>query len=46
VFLKGGGRIRGTVMEDEPSSVSVRMLDGTTRTLKRVEVDHVEFGNP
>jgi hypothetical protein len=46
VFLRNGGRVRGTVMEDEPSGVSVRMLDGTTRKLRRAEVDHVEYGNP
>ncbi|HVY46963.1 MAG TPA: hypothetical protein VHB21_13840, partial [Minicystis sp.] len=43
VFLKNGGRVRGHVMEDEPTKVSIRLVDGTTRVLIRGDVDHIDY---
>jgi hypothetical protein len=44
VFLKGGGRIRGTIVEEEPTKgVRIKLPDGRTRTLKPAEVDHVQY---
>lgn len=45
VLLGNGGRIRGTVMEQDPKSgVSIKLVDGTVRKLKASEVKAVEFG--
>jgi hypothetical protein len=43
VRLANGGRLRGTVMVDDPSGVQVQLADGTTRTLKRQEVKAIEY---
>ena len=40
VLLANGGRLRGTVMEDDPvKGVSIQLLDGSTR-----RVPHAEAG--
>jgi hypothetical protein len=31
-------------MEDEPARVSIKLLDGSTKVLRRGEIDHVEYG--
>jgi hypothetical protein len=44
VVLKSGGRLRGTVMEEDPQrGVSIKLLDGTTRKVLPKEVDHVDY---
>lgn len=44
VLLKNGGRVRGTVLEESPQTgVSVRVADGTIRTIPAAEVDHVVY---
>lgn len=45
VLLVNGGRVRGTVLVDDPAQgiVSVRMADGRVRTLKRVQISRVEY---
>jgi hypothetical protein len=44
VILKSGAKLRGVVMEDEPTRVAVKLLDGSTKILRRSEVDRVEYG--
>lgn len=45
VFTKGGGRIRGTVLEeDRTKGVTLRLPDGKNRTVKAEELDHVQYG--
>ncbi len=47
VFLKKGGRLRGTVMEEDPrAGVTIQLADGTTRKLKRAEVESVQYAAP
>lgn len=46
VLMKGGGRVRGTVMVEDPSGVSIRLLDGSSRKIPRAEIDRVELGSP
>jgi hypothetical protein len=43
VFLANGGRVRGTVMVESPTEVTVRLIDGTVRKLKPAEVSRVEY---
>jgi hypothetical protein len=43
VFLTGGGRVRGTVMVDDATEVSIKLPDGTTRRVPRHEVARVEY---
>jgi hypothetical protein len=43
VRLTNGGRLRGTVIVDDPSGVQVQLADGTTRKLKRQEVKTIEY---
>src|ERR1700710_1298319 len=44
VFLASGGRVRGKVMEEDPKTgVSIKLLDGTVRTLKPPEVKQVVY---
>lgn len=43
VFLTSGGRVRGTVIADEPAGVTMQLPDGTTRKLLRAEVTRVEY---
>jgi hypothetical protein len=45
VFLKNGGRVRGTVMTEDPKQgVKVKLADGTVKTVGAAEVDHVDYG--
>ncbi len=48
VFLKAGGRARGFVMEENPTTgVRVRLVDGTVKVYAPKDVDHVEYaGSP
>jgi hypothetical protein len=44
VFLVGGGRVRGTIMAEEPGKgVTIRLADGTTRVIKAAEVQRVQY---
>src|SRR5262245_1185793 len=46
VFLKNGGRVRGTVLESDPSAgTRIKLLDGSIKSLKPGEVDHVDVNN-
>jgi hypothetical protein len=46
VFLKSGGRIRGTVMVEDPSSgVRVKLSDGTVREVPAADVARVEYAS-
>ena len=45
VYLVNGGRVRGTVfMEDPVNGVTVKLIDGTTRTIPKAEVARVQYG--
>jgi hypothetical protein len=45
VFLTGGGRVRGLIVEESPTmGVRLRMPDGTLRTFAKTDVDHVTYG--
>jgi hypothetical protein len=43
VLLVEGGRVRGTVMVEDASGVSIRLPDGTVRTYKKSEVREVRY---
>jgi hypothetical protein len=44
IFLTNGGRVRGTIMVEEPGKgVTIKLADGTTRVLKSSEVLRVEY---
>jgi hypothetical protein len=44
VFLKGGGRVRGTVIEEDPKAgVRIKLADGSFRTVTHAQVDRVEY---
>ncbi|HVY46962.1 MAG TPA: hypothetical protein VHB21_13835 [Minicystis sp.] len=44
VLLKNGGRLRGSVMEDDPNKgVSIQLLDGTVRRVPRSDVAEVRY---
>jgi hypothetical protein len=46
VFLKNGGRVRGSVVEEDPQKgVRVKLQDGTLRTVTSGDVDHVQYGD-
>jgi hypothetical protein len=46
VFFLGGGRVRGTVLEESPSNgVSVRLLDGNVRRYSRDEIVRIEYAD-
>lgn len=45
VVLTNGGRLRGIVMVDEPSGVSVRLADGTVRQVPRADVQRVDYAS-
>ena len=45
VMLTDGGRIRGHVMEDDESGVSVILADGTTKKVPRSKVLRVQYRN-
>jgi hypothetical protein len=45
VLLKNGGRVRGTVMSEDPGQgVSVKLADGSVRAIPTAEVERVEYG--
>jgi hypothetical protein len=44
VHLRGGGRVRGTVVVDDSAEVLVRLHDGTQRRLPRAEVERIDYG--
>ena len=45
VVLKSGAKLRGIVMEDDPTTgVSIKLVDGVSRQLKRDEVLRVDYG--
>lgn len=44
VYLKNGGRLRGTVVEDDPKKgITLRLLDGKIRFVERSAIDHVGY---
>ncbi len=43
VWLANGGRVRGTVIVDDPTGVKVQLADGTVRTLTRNDVKRIEY---
>ncbi len=44
VFLKGGGRVRGTVIEEDPQvGVTIQLPDGNTRKVPRKTIDRVDY---
>jgi hypothetical protein len=46
VFFLGGGRVRGTVLEESPTSgVTIRLLDGTLRKYSRDEIVRIEYAD-
>jgi hypothetical protein len=45
VFLVNGGRVRGTVMEEDPAKgVTVKLPDGSVRKIAPAEVKRVQYG--
>jgi hypothetical protein len=46
IYFQGGGRARGTVLEDSPrEGVSVRLIDGTIRHYSRREISRIEYAD-
>lgn len=45
IHTAGGGRIVGTVVEESPQGITVRMLDGTIRQLDRAEVERIDYAD-
>jgi hypothetical protein len=46
VYFLGGGRVRGTVIEEHPSSgVRIRQLDGSLHTYPREELVRIEYSD-
>jgi hypothetical protein len=46
VFFVGGGRVRGTVIEENPrAGVRVKQLDGTYQTYPREDVARIEYAD-
>jgi hypothetical protein len=47
VFLRNGGRVRGTVVEEDPSrGISIQLPNGEFRKLLPAEIARVEYGQP
>jgi hypothetical protein len=47
VFLKNGGRVRGTVVfEDPQEGVQIRLSTGVVRSIARADLDRVQYGGP
>jgi hypothetical protein len=44
VFLDNGGRLRGVVVEEGPASVTIKLADGTIRSLARARVRQIAYG--
>lgn len=46
VFLKDGGRVRGTIMVESPTAgVQVQLPNGSLHQVAAADVDHVEYGD-
>lgn len=46
VFFLGGGRVRGTVLEESPAAgLTIRLLDGNVRRYARSEIVRVEYAD-
>jgi hypothetical protein len=46
LFFVGGGRVRGTVVEETPRhDVTIRLLDGTVRRYTREEISRIEYAD-
>lgn len=45
ILLNNGGRLQGTVVEDQPSGVRVKLADGTLRTVPRAEIAKVRYAS-
>lgn len=45
VLLEDGGRLVGTVIEEGPEVIRIRLLDGTFRRLSRSEVSRIEYAD-
>jgi len=45
IFLANGGRVRGTIMVEEPEFISIRLPDGSTKRVPRHEISRVAFAN-
>jgi hypothetical protein len=46
VFFLGGGRVRGTVLEESPTTgVTIRLLDGNVRRYSRSEIVRIEYAD-
>src|SRR5262249_49139105 len=44
VYLKNGGRMRGSVMVEDPQrGVRIKLIDGTVKTVPPSDVDHVDY---
>ncbi|MET0385577.1 MAG: hypothetical protein ABW321_06445 [Polyangiales bacterium] len=47
VYLKNGGRVRGTVISEEPDAgVTLKQIDGKTRVIPAADVKQVEYAQP
>jgi hypothetical protein len=44
VLLAGGGRLRGVVLEESPTVVTVKLADGTVRAIQRHRVSRIQYG--
>jgi hypothetical protein len=45
VYFRGGGRARGSVMEETPTAVKIRLLDGTVQAYPADEVTKIEYAD-
>jgi hypothetical protein len=43
VFLKDGGRVRGTIMVDDSKGVQILLPDQSTRTYARGEIERIDY---
>ncbi len=44
VYLNDGGRLRGVVVEEGPQGITIKLVDGTLRTVARARVKQVQYG--
>src|SRR5512137_1210594 len=45
VFIANGGRVRGSVIEENAQGVSIQVLDGSTRRYDVKDVVRIEYGD-
>jgi hypothetical protein len=46
IFFLGGGRVRGTVLEESPTTgVTIRLLDGNVRRYARADIVRIEYAD-